>query len=463
MSQAPPPRFAPQRDTTLATEGGEIAALSRIMGKPLMPHQRMIADIGTERLADGSGYKYKIIVVTLPRQSGKTTLLTPIQLHRLIKRSNTSAFFTAQNGVKAKARFMDTVKLIRESPVASYFAPRLAQGSEQIATGNGSTLKLFPPTEESLHGETPHLVTMDEIWAHSTLKGQQLMGAIGPSQITLGNEAQIWMISTMGTAESGMLNEWIERGRARESGIALLDWSLAPGLDANDPINWVFHPALGNTITLDDLHAEHNNQPPGTWERAYMNRRTAADDPLYPPEVWNALADTDLSAKRAEVSIAYEVAADNSSAAVVAGWYDEDNRPCIRVVHSAPGTTWLAPLIRRIKTDWAPAAIGADDGGTTRRITDELTRDGIEITTTGYRDFATACDSLLVAVDDARLRHDGAATFDTELAAAVVHSTGEARKLSRKHSAGPIPALIAAAVALWNHSHQPTYSKAVFR
>lgn len=463
MTTAPPPSFAPKRDPKLATEGGEIAALSRLMGKPLMPHQRLISDVGTELRADGSGYKYKIVVVTLPRQSGKTTLLTPIQLHRLIKRANTSAFFTAQNGVKAKARFMDTVKLIRESPLASYFAPRLAQGSEQIATGNGSTLKLFPPTEESLHGETPHLVTMDEIWAHSALKGQQLMGAIGPAQITLGNRAQVWMISTMGTAESGMLNEWIERGRAGEPGIALFDWSLAAGLDAHDPINWVFHPALGNTITLDDLHAEHANQPPGTWERAYMNRKTAAEDPLYPPEVWDALADPEMTARRSEVSIAYEVAADNSSAAVVAGWYDENNRPCVRIVHSAPGTTWLAPLVKRIKRDWAPAAIGADDGGTTRRINDELANDGIEVTLTGFRDFATACDSFLVKIDDAILRHDGSATFTNELAAAVVHSTGEARKLSRKYSAGPIPALIAAAVALWNHSHQPTYSKAIFR
>ena len=460
---APAPRFAPKRDTALATEGGEIAALSKLFGKPLMPHQRQIVDIGTERRADGSGYKYKYVIITLPRQSGKTTLMTPVQLHRLIKHANLSAFFTAQNGVKAKARFMDTVKLVRESPLASYFAPRLAQGSEQIATGNGSTLKLFPPTEEALHGETPHLVTMDEIWSHSALKGQQLLGAIGPSQITLGNEAQIWMISTMGTAESGMLNEWITRGRAGEPGVAYFEWSLAPGLDAHDPANWGFHPALGHTITLADLESEHATQPLATWERAYMNRATAADDPLYPPEVWNALADPELSAQRAEVSVAYEVAADNSSAAVVAGWYDEAGRPCVRVVHSAPGTTWLAPLVRRIRDEWRPVAIGADDGGTTRRVTDELTRDGVEVTTTGFRDFATACDALLVAVDDARLRHDGSETFTQELTAAVVHSTGEARKLSRKHSAGPIPALIAAAVALWNHSHQPTYSKAVFR
>lgn len=460
---APAPRFAPERDPQLATEGGQIAALSRLFGKPLMPHQRCIVDTGTELRADGTGYRYKYVIITLPRQSGKTTLMTPVQLHRLITRPNTSAFFTAQNGVKAKARFMDTVKLVRESPLASYFAPRLAQGSEQIATGNGSTLRLFPPTEEALHGETPHLVTMDEIWAHSALKGQQLLGAIGPAQITLGNWAQIWMISTMGTAESGMLNEWIERGRAGEPGIAYFEWSLAPGLDAHNPVNWVFHPALGNTITLDDLKAEHANQPLATWERAYMNRATAADDPLYPPEVWDALADPDLSARRAEVSLAYEVAADNSSAAIVAGWYDDEGRPCIRIVHSAPGTTWLAPTIRRLREEWQPAVIGADDGGTTRRITDDLTRDGVEITTTGMRDFATACDALLVAVDDARLRHDGAETFTTELGAAVVHSTGDARKLSRKYSAGPIPALIAASVALWNHSHQPTYSKAIFR
>ena len=44
------------------------------------------------------------------------------------------------------------------------------------------------------------------------------------------------MISTMGTAESGMLNEWITRGRAGEPGVAYFEWSLAPGLDAHDPV-----------------------------------------------------------------------------------------------------------------------------------------------------------------------------------------------------------------------------------
>ena len=174
---APAPRFAPKRDPTLATEGGEIAALSKRWANRSCPTSGRSSISAPSDVPTARGTNTRYVIVTLPRQSGKTTLMTPVQLHRLIKHANLSAFFTAQNGVKAKARFMDTVKLVRESPLASYFAPRLAQGSEQIATGNGSTLKLFPPTEEALHGETPHLVTMDEIWSHSALKGQQLTRA----------------------------------------------------------------------------------------------------------------------------------------------------------------------------------------------------------------------------------------------------------------------------------------------
>lgn len=459
---APPPRFAPDRDPALRTEGGEVAALARALGKPFMPHQQLIADIAGERLPDG-GYKYRHVVVTLPRQSGKTTMLGPVQLHRLITKPGYRAFFTAQTGVKAKSRFMDLVTLIRESPLASYFGVRLAQGSESINVGNGSSLRLFPPAEDALHGETPHLVTLDEIWAHSEVKGHQLMGAIGPAQSTLGAEAQVWMVSTMGTADSGMLNEWIERGRAGEPGVAYFDWSLAPGLDPYDRRNWSFHPALGHTVTLDALAAEARAQPPGTWERAYMNRMTAARESLVDPLVLAGLADPSISGRRSETVLAYDVAADRSCAAVIAAWQLPGDVIALRTVHSAPGVSWLAPTITRLAETWQPIAITADDGGPTRAVTDDLTRDGLTIEQLGLRELATGTDALLDRIATGTLAYDGSAAITDGLARAATQPAGDGRRLSRKHSAGPIPGPIAAVAAMWTLTHRPTLSKATYR
>lgn len=455
---APSPRFATPRDPDAPNDGAAIAKLSEIQGKPFMPHQRLIVDVGTERTPLGL-YKYSIVLVTLPRQSGKTTLVGPVQEHRIITRPNIKAFFTAQTGKDARARFNDLTKLVIASPLAPLFKVRRSIGSESLSLANGSSLNVFSPTPSSIHGETPHLVTLDEIWAHDEVRGNELLGAIGPAQITLGGHAQIWMISTQGTALSGFLNELVQMGVAGTPGMAYFDWSMADGLDPYDPKTWwTFHPALGNTITEKDLAKEAKLQPAAEWMRAYMNRRTEAVNPVMTPEAWAQLAATKQEVpSRRDLAITYEVAPDNECAVVMASWRDSNGNPNTRVIHAAPGTAWLVPLVLWLKRNWKPAVLGADDGGPTRRITDELRRElgDDAIFTTGARDFATACEALLTyARDDKTLIHDGSLSLSHSMAHLALRPMGEALRFSRQHSTGPIAALIAAAVGIYAFDHQ---------
>src|SRR5699024_2759251 len=116
----------------------------------------------------------------------------------------------------------------------------------------------------------------------------------------------------------------------------------------DDPATWwQFHPALGNTISEDDLATEmyaegmsHNERV-----RAYMNLITTVVDSIIDAEAWASLADARLGLEvpqLSEVGIGVEVAPGNACAAVVAGWWD-DGRPVLRVLHQAPGTSWLKP------------------------------------------------------------------------------------------------------------------------
>ena len=459
---APAPKFITPRDFSCATEGGQIAKLSRALRRPLMPHQRLVVDGATE-LTGAGFYRYPLVLVTLPRQSGKTTMLTPVQLHRIMTRSNIKAFFTAQTGKDAGDRMRDMISIVTASPLAPLFKARYAAGSMGLSLANGSKLTTFAPGPAALHGETPHLVTLDEIWKHDQTRGRELMGAIGPAQSTLEGESQIWMVSTMGTAQSGFMNELVERGRAGWPGMFYAEWSLGEGLDAYDPQSWwSFHPALGNTITESYLRKEAADQPLGEWMRAYMNVLTQSSNPLIAAEDWAQLGAVEPLAvpARNTLTIAYEVAPNGETGAIVAGWRDLDGAPCIRLLHAAPGTAWMIPLIRWISAEWKPAQLAADDGGETRRITDELTREGIAVSVTGPRDFATACINLLTwARDDKTLKVDRTETFARAVAVVVLRPMGESWRFSRKDSPGPIAALIAGAVALWVNDHADDFGK----
>jgi len=465
---SPPPRFAPTRDLAWNTEGGEIARTAQLLGLDLMPWQRYVVDVATEWRPFGPGesendrhlgkrrYKYGRVMVTVPRQSGKTTLMGPVRTHRLMTRPGISAFSTAQTGADAGKRMKDLIKLVGASPLAPMFKSRLSNGSEGlILPANGSSLTRFAPTPAAIHGETPEFVDYDEIWKYSRELGDALLGAVSPAMITLHGLAQLWFVSTMGTALSGFMNDLVERGRAGEPGLAYFEWSMPDGMDPYDPKTWwTFHPALGNTIDVDALHAE-TGLPYSEWMRAYMNRQTAAVDALIEAEEWAKLR-ADLEAPDvSDIAIAYEVAAGNDSAAVYAVWRDAEGRPCTHVVHAAPGVVWLADLIEWINRNWKPAVIAADDGGETRSVTDELERRGLTIYKTGARDFGTACISLLTAArDDKTLRHDGSETLALAVMHAVLRPSGDSWRFSRKYSTGPIAALIAVAVGLWAYDHQ---------
>lgn len=424
-----------------------------------MPWQRRVVDVATE-LTDAGLYRYPTVLVTVPRQSGKTTLVGPLQLHRILTRPGIAAFFTAQTGKDAHARMLDLIKLTTSSPLASLFKPRYAAGSAGLTLGNGSMLRAFAPGPSALHGETPHLVTLDEIWKHDGVAGAQLMGAIGPAQATLEGESQVWMISTMGTAQSEFMNELVERGRAGDPNLCYFEWSMADGLDPFEPQTWwTFHPALGNTITESYLASQRPPALPlGEYIRAYMNRLSNTADPLISDEDWAALNVEPLAVpSRRDVTVSYEVAPDGESAAVMASWRDTDGAPCIRTLHAAPGTSWLIPFLVWIVANWG-ARLAADDGGETRRITDELRRRGLEVYTLGAGEYATSCVALLSYARDGSLRQDGSRSLASAVAHAVLAPMGDSWRFSRKRSTGSIAALVAGAVGLWAHDHHEVLS-----
>lgn len=457
----PAPAYAPQRDKTWCSEGKEIAKISRVLGIIPQPWQQFVWDRATEyRVINGKRiYRYSLILITVPRQAGKTTLLHPVRAHRLLTRPGLMAASTAQTGQSARKRIMSFIQCLHESPLRPLFKPRLSNGEEGVSVvSNGSSLTKFSPVEGSIHGDTIGYVDLDEIWKWSAETGETVMGAIRPTQVTLYGEAQIWAVSTMGTLKSVFMNELVEAGRAgTKPGFAYFEWSLPQGLDVQDPASWwTYHPALGNTISEEAII---DSLPPALtsseFMRAYGNRLTLTDEVLIPADEWQEmLAPPDLKIPAlSDVSVGVEIAPENTCSAIVAAWHTKENIPVIHVLHQAPGASWVPDYLRMLQGRGVKNFC-ADDAGAVRRILDQIGEElGIRRLSISQRRLADAY-LLASARDEGRLYHDGSKPLASAIAHAVIRMTNGAEMFSRDKSSAPIPSLIASACALYADTHR---------
>ena len=430
---------------------GHVAAA---LGTPLLPWQQLVADVAGERTTTGA-YAYPIVVVTVPRQSGKTTLMRARLVTRCLSQRNAMTFYTAQTGKDARERWEDLVKQITVSPLRTRVHVRRAVGSTRLEFFNGSQLRVFSPVEAALHGSTPHEVHLDEAWSFDRIRGNALLGAITPAQITV-KDRQLWIVSTAGTVQSEFLREWVDLGRDGAPGVALFDWSCPDGADPYDPaVIASFHPAVGYTQTADDILASAGKLSRAEYERAYANRWTGTVDAIIPADEWAALA-VDQAPPAGGLVLGYDVAHDRTSADIVAAWAGDDGRLQVRIVRTGDGADWVAGAVLELCDRLAPLAVVGDGAGPARTVNDALAgRPQLagrhRVLTTA--EYASACGEFLADVRAARLGHDGSDRLTRAVAAVVTRPLGDLWVWSRTRSKAAVSALTAATVAAWVARH----------
>ncbi|MCI7456983.1 terminase large subunit [Actinomyces urogenitalis] len=472
------PLHLTRRNPDLASDGENIAIIAEALGMPLMPWQRAVADVATERHPTRPGaWRYPVVVITIPRQSGKTTLLGALTAHRALTTPGITCFLTAQTGKDARARWRDLAGAItepRELPadtdptraallhavrdiLAGSTTVRRGVGAESLSFQGGGVISPFAPTPKSLHGYTPSLVCIDEAWAFDEAQGADLMGAIVPAQQTL-TDRQLWIVSTAGDARSTWLSQWVEQGRQAttdpDATICYAEWGAGEH-DPYDPDHWPdWHPALGVTIEPQALHDAATVMPRGEFIRAFGNVWTTASEAVITPDQLTACATEQTPAAPAETVLAYEVAADRSGAAIWAAWHDQTGRTCLRPLRQDTGTHWLIPTLTQAQQAGF-RGIWADDGGTTRAFTDAARIAGLTISTLTPRDFASATGDLIQAIKDRTISLPEGDALTDSAANATTRLLSGAPTWDRTGSAGPIHPLIAATVAMRALTHAP--------
>ncbi|MDY3666271.1 terminase large subunit domain-containing protein [Schaalia hyovaginalis] len=453
------PRYATRPTDGAKHEAWHVGAMARLLGTPLMPWQNQVARVVTERTPDGLGWRYPTVVLTVPRQSGKTTLMRAIMAQRTLRYPRSQAFYSAQSGKDARERWADLVNAA-ELKFPDLVTIKRGAGAECMEWKNGrGQVRTFAPTRTALHGYTPELVMLDEAFAFDEDLGAALMAAIVPAQATLDNR-QLWIVSTAGDADSAWLKEWVDRGREATQDpaarLAYFEWSAADDADLSDPaVIESFHPAVGETQTVKTILDARETMPAGEFARAFGNIWSTTKTAVIDPEILARTTNTEQTPPTdpTATTFAYEVSRDRSWATIWAAWTDPEGHH-LRPYLSQPGTWWLLDTLADLYA--RGSRLAADDGGPARSITEQARLNSLEVLTLGARDFAAATGDLIEALTTGTVDHNGDPALLDAVNGAALRRLGEADAWSRRDSQGPIWELIAATVALRAHTYIAT-------
>jgi phage terminase large subunit-like protein len=418
-----------------------------------MPWQRQVFDVALE-LMPGRRRRlaYRQVVLTVPRQSGKTTLLLVLILLRALGVPRQNIAYTAQTGVDARKKWMDDwLPVLEMSPFSSQFRPRKTSGHEAILFHNGSRQGLVAPTKKSGHGGVLDLGILDEAFAHPDSRLEQ---ALSPGMNTR-KSPQLWVVSTAGTADdSPYLWSKVQFGREMveadvREGTAYFEWSAEEDADPGDEeVWWSCMPALGHTTPVDAVRAEYAKLPLSEFRRAYLNQWVASmSDPVIPLGLWHGLADAGSSMVD-PVVLAVDVTPDHGRASIAAAGRRPDGLLHIEVVDQRSGMDWVPARVAQLARDHA-AAVVVDPGSPAAPLLPVLRQLGVGPVEVSSRQHAQACGMLHQAVLEKQLRHLGTVELAVALDGAAKRPLGDAWAWSRKSSNVDISPLVAVTLALW--------------
>lgn len=451
------------------------------MPRGLMPWQRMILDVALEVDPVTGEWAYQNIVITVPRQAGKTTMLRPVILHRMGKIENARIFMAAQSRKKAAKRLDDLAGDVKRSILWRDVKYLTGTDNEKLTMRrNDSSVEPVAPNGDGMHGETPDLMAIDELWWYDAVRAVQLQGAYEPGFLT--KSAQAWKFSTAGTSASWWLNTSRSTGRAAvEAGVrrgtAFFEWSLPDVIDgipfedlSDDKLVQAcidFHPSpLIRPESI--ITAWANKIDRNDFIRAYGNR-TAEDMTV----LWRAIdkqiwfESTDLRGIPSDVPVAlgFDVDPERREASISLSWRDGNG-----VMHTevAPpsrtnanmtqdGTRWVAGRLVEICESNPIVAVAVNNAGPARDVADEVARPledlGIPLLRIQQWDYSAACNRHHDELAAGSWKHRGEAALTLAASAANWRTSGQSRMWGR--ATEPVSTLVAQTLAGWAFDHAP--------
>lgn len=484
-SWGPGPLWATERTPERPTYGPIVARAAELLGRPLFPSQRYIADVLGEVQSAAAGdpepgrLAYDQGQALMPRRSGKTVLVQPMVARTCGGPAKKTAWTTAQKRDSAVRRWRDATDQILASPMAGMVRRKISIAHEELRWTKTESLYVpVAPDDESMHGEDPDLAIVDEVWALSVAELHAIQDGYRPAWSV--KEGQELLLSAAGVLRSGALKhqrllgrESVHRGR--RLGLAHFEWAVPPVVggvaveELPDPelvdVVWASHPRRHHGLERSFLVGELAKGR-ARFLRHYGgvdddSGQTAAAIDL--GKVTAAAAVEPVPAD-ARVVLVFDADPDGLEASLASGWVWPDGVVQIEAVERQQGLRWAGPRVVQIVEEQPVGLVACVNVGPARDLADEIEPrlpEGVSMLRLPGADYGASCMRLKTSIEQqqppelVRVRlHDPRGEF----ADAVQHA-GVARWRSGpvwvKASEQPISMLPAFSVALWAADRVP--------
>lgn len=455
------PRFITPRNPARKTIGHELINTARLLERTPLPWQDEVFQ-GAFEVDEHGLLWYREVVVVVPRQSGKTTLVVPWGVHRSIMwPERQHIIYTAQSRIKAREKWMDDqVYLIKRSHFAQFIKPNrfgmhepnLAHGEEHIPWVNDSKWGIDAPTETAGHGATLDLGFIDEAFSQQDARVEQ---AMSPAMITRPDSQKV-ITSTAGSSKrrSPFLWRKIEMGRNRvsaglDSRTFYVEYSAEPDADWLDPrVWWATMPALGYTQAEEKVAAEADSLGEDEFRRAYLCQwgDDMGGDSRIPWDAWMDCLDS-RSQMSSTLTWVIDVSPERSWSAISVAAQREDGRIHIETVEKREGTGWVAERMAQLVS--AHGGSVYYDHVTTGALAPDLRDHGVDAEPIAAQDVKVSAPALYDAVMNDRVVHIGQDELDDALRGAATRKFGDGWAWARGPSMDDITALVSATLAFW--------------
>jgi hypothetical protein len=436
-----------------------------------MPWQQAAADIAGE--VDSRGRLcYNEIVITVPRQSGKTTLILSVVLGRADAGEpfggRQRMLYAAQTREDARDKWkedyledMNQVRAIR-----GLYQTRIANGSEKITwLSSRSTFGPIATKEKSGHGKVLDFGCLDEAFAQ---EDDSVEAAWLPAMITRPM-AQFWVPSTAGNDMDTYFGGKVKDGRLASmadigSGMAYIEYSAPDNAPADSPDVWrACMPALGYTQEIESIEREFHRMKLNAFRRAFLNQWVGkVTDMVIPAERWEVCrTDEDESPRATRPVISIDVSADRAHTCIAIGAARPDGRTIVRVIDYREGTAGVVQRVLDLRDEYDPAAIIIDGAGPVRSLLEDLRAEYVEPHVMSSQDMVAACGAFYDAVVPAAGHEPRVAVYsepvlEDAVVAAERRELGDAWAWTRKKSASigqaDISPLVAVTSAYWGQT-----------
>lgn len=457
------PRLAPP--TPARSDLAGLKATAQECGIELMPWQETAGRYLEAQAADGR-HLYREVAIIVARQNGKTKLLIPLIVKRLLQ--GRRIMHTAQDRNLPREVFGVVAELMWEKHTRLFPArngratkPRYANGQEEILLSNGGSYSLVAPTRGGARGPSRDLLIVDELREMDTW---DFMAAAKPT-LTASKDPQTVYLSNAGADDSVVLNALRDR-RDSDPALAYLEWSASPELQPDDIGGWAAaNPSLGHepdemgsileTLQTDYRTAKLENTL-SIFETEHLCRWvTSMREAFTKPGYWAACeAKVITEPHRPFLGISMDPAGTRASAAIA--WNRPDDMIGLRLLFDVTGS----PInVDRLGRDMATMASSLNVPLVSfDPLTDAtLAKHFRKSEPIAGAKFANACADFVQGVDSKKIQWDHAAAVGDDLTwtARKQHDDSGSFQAVRADDSHPITAGLAAirAVGLTARPH----------